>query len=179
MRIRYIIILLAAASLTLACNQAVENDKTAHSQAIDLLYQQFSKAYETLDLDLVSSLYTADARFLTRSPNQVTLDGREAIRASFASYFEWAKNNNRHINISFRIVERRIADSLAYDTGYYLLKSKPKEAQEFVDEGSVGKFVTVMGLQPDGSWKFLLDGDSPAPYDAFFADSTAHDPAIK
>lgn len=84
--------------------------------------------------------------------------GRESIRRVLASHLDWAKSSGRDIDIGFRIVARKISDSLAYDTGYYLIRSKPRDEAAFPEGGSVGKFVTVIGLQPDGSWKFLLDG---------------------
>lgn len=104
------------------------------------------------------------------------MQGREAIRSAFASYFKGAAENNRDLKISFRIVERKIADSLAYDAGYYMIRSKAKEDSQFPEGGSVGKFVTVMGLQADGSWKFILDGFNSAPYEAFYSDTAAHNP---
>jgi ketosteroid isomerase-like protein len=146
------------------------------STSIDRLYQDFTTAYQSLDVDLVTNLYVESAHYLPGNPNLATMTSRNEIEESFAGYFEWAKTNGNDLNISFRIIKRDITDSLAYDVGYYLIQSKSKDEQEFEEGGNVGKFVTVMGLQQDGSWKFLLDGFSPAPYAAFFADSTAHTP---
>ncbi len=165
--------------LSTACvSKVTRTDKEQASKSIDRLYQQFSESYQTLDVDLVANLYTEDAHYLTGDPNQATMTNRSQIRQGFANYFKWAQNNGNDLNISFRIIKRDIADSLAYDIGYYLIQSKAKNEQEFQVGGNVGKFVVTMGLQQDGSWKFLLDGFSPAPYDAFYADSTAHNPGL-
>lgn len=175
--IRFVFVYLVTTGFLASCvsNPDHANNKEGASESIDELYQQFSTAYKTFDADLVSSLYTSDANYLPNNPNQPVLESREAIHQSFASYFKYVESNDQDLTISFRIINRRIDDSLAYDTGYYLIQTKPMDA-DFSDEGSVGKFVTVMGLQQDGSWKFLLDGYNPAPYEAFFADSSAHNP---
>lgn len=168
---------LSIAMIVSSCAHKTDHkDKELASKSIDNLYQQFSKAYQTLDVDLVSNLYTEDANYLPGNANQAVMMSREPIRKSFASYFEGAESMGRDLKISFRIVERNIDDSLAYDIGYYLLQSKSIDMEEFPEGGNAGKFVTAMGLQQDGTWKFLLDGFSPAPYDAFFADSTSHNP---
>lgn len=174
-------ILFSLTSIVLFLAGCVPEDKPLNkdqaSNSIDELYQQFTHSYETLDVDLVSSLYVEDAHYLPGDPTQMTMTNRDSIRSSFAGYFAWAEENNRDLTISFRIIERNIDDSLAYDVGYYLIRSKTQDQQAFPEEGGVGKFVTAMGLQPSGEWKFLLDGFSPAPYHAFSSDSTAHDPS--
>lgn len=174
----YTICLTALFLFTSCISEVNHTDKEQASKSIDRLYQAFSESYQTLDVDLVADLYITDAHYLPANPEQATMTSRAEIRESFASYFEWAKNNGTDLNISFRIIQRDIDDSLAYDVGYYLIQSKPADEAEFQEGGNAGKFVTVMGLQKDGGWKFLLDGFSPAPYDAFFADSTAHDPGM-
>lgn len=172
----YSIYFISLLFFTAPVSNVTQTDKDQASKSIDRLYQQFSDAYQTLDVDLVANLYTEDAHYLPANPQQATMTNRSEIRESFVNYFEWAKNNGNDLNISFRIIKRSIDDSLAYDIGYYLIQSKAKSEEEFQEGGNVGKFVTAMGLQNDGSWKFLLDGFSPAPYDAFYADSTAHNP---
>lgn len=165
--------------VSVACaSQNNESNNARASEAIDKLYQQFRESYATLDVDLVTSLYSPDAHYLTGNPDQATMTDRIPIRESFANYFEWAENNDMDLRISFRIIKREIDDSLAFDVGYYLIQSKKRAAEVFPEDGGVGKFVTTMKLQEDGnSWKFMVDGFSPAPYQAFFSDSSAHDPA--
>lgn len=143
-----------------------QNNADAEKQ-IDQLYQKFSEAYDSLDVDKVSNIYAEDAYYLIPNPKAPILEGRPSIQRSFAGFIEGAANNNRQIDITFRIINRTIADSLAFDVGYYRTRSKPDTAAEFEEGGGVGKFVTVMGLMPDGKWKFLLDGYNPAPYEAF------------
>lgn len=146
------------------------------TQQIDYLYRQFAEAYDSLDTDKVANLYADSAFYLIPNQQAPILKGRASIRNSFAGFIEASAQNNRAIDISFRILERKISDSLAFDVGYYRTRSKPDTAADFPEEGSVGKFVTVMGLMEEGSWKFLLDGYNPAPPDLFLDDTTAHNP---
>lgn len=155
-----------------------KQDMAADSEAIDELYRTFNDAYQSHDAGLVASLYNEDARYLEPNPELAIREGRASIRETFSGFMEWAGQNNRDLRIQFRILEREISGDLAYDTGYYLLQSKPDSVEAFGNEGGVGKFVTVMGRQPDGSWKFLLDGFSPAPYRAYAESDSAgaHNP---
>lgn len=162
-----------------ACISQTEPDREEHSRSIDQLYQQFSMAYQTKDVDLVSNLYANDALYLPGSAQKGILEGGEAIRNTFDGYLNAMAGRQRVLDISFRIVERKIDDSLAYDAGYYLIRAKANDVDEFPEGGNVGKFVTVMGLQPDGSWKFLLDGFSPAPYDVFPVGNRVYNPNVQ
>jgi ketosteroid isomerase-like protein len=146
------------------------------SNEIDNLYQQFSEAYDSLDIDKVTNLYADSAFYLMPNPQAPVLKGQSSIRESFASYINGSADENRHIEIDFRIINRTISDSLAYDVGYYRTRSKPDTAASFQNVGSVGKFVTVIGLMPDGSWKFLLDGYNTAPPEAFSEAESDHNP---
>lgn len=173
---KYFPIVLIVTFLFTSCIIGKGENSTKHSESIDRLYKQFSMAYQTKDVDLVSNLYAEDARYIPGSSQMPILEGGEEILNTFRSYFEQMSARERDLDISFRIVKREIGDSLAYDVGYYLIRAKEEDTAEFSEGGSAGKFVTVMGLKPDGTWKFLLDGFSPAPFDAFMADSAAHDP---
>lgn len=156
---------------------ARSTDKFDHNEAINRIYSQFNEAYLSLDDDLVGDLYADQSHYLVPSEERGLLFGQSTIKDEFTRYFDWATENRRSLNINFRIVHRQIDDSLAYDVGYYLIQSKADSVENFPEGGSVGKFVTVIGLQPSGEWKFLLDGYNPAPYDAFWeADSVGFNP---
>lgn len=164
-----------------ACTANIEMDRSSLAdEKINRLYQRFSEAYDSLDVDKVSKLYAENAFYLTPYPKAPVLEGRSSIRESFAGFMEGAAEQNRNIDIAFRILERTIADSLAFDVGYYRTRSKPDSVAHFAEGGGVGKFVTVIGLLPSGEWKFLLDGYNPAPYEAFLtADSVGFNPAYQ
>jgi uncharacterized protein (TIGR02246 family) len=122
-------------------------------KGIDPVYAQFSEAYRTLDTAKVSSLYTENAAYLP--PNSDILVGREQIRPSFQSFFDWIKKEGRTMTISFQIVQRMVDTKLAYDVGIYTIRQY-KDGKE-VNKGS-GKFVVVAILGKDGKWQFQVDG---------------------
>lgn len=122
---------------------------------IDAIYAQFSGAYKTLDVEKVSSLYTQDAAYL--APNNNILNGRDEIRPTFKSFFDWIKKEGRTMSISFQIVQRMVNDKLGYDVGIYTIRQY-KDGKE-VNKGS-GKFVVVAVREKDGKWRFQVDGYS-------------------
>lgn len=120
---------------------------------IDAVYAQFSEAYRTLDSAKVAALYAPDASYLP--PGQEILLGRDKVRPTFESFFEWAKREGRTMTISFRIVQRKVDKSLAYDVGIYTLRQF-RDGKE-VASGR-GKFVVVAIKDRSGKWLFQVDG---------------------
>lgn len=120
---------------------------------IDAVYAQFSEAYRTLDPAKVGNLYSQDASYLP--PDQEILLGRDKIRPTFDSFFEWAKQEGRTMTISFRIVQRKVDKNLGYDVGVYTLRQF-KDGKE-VASGQ-GKFVVVAIREKSGKWLFQVDG---------------------
>lgn len=170
--------MLLLSAIVMGCSGGPSVDKEEASREIDRLYQRFAVAYDSLDTEMVAKLYAEDGFYLVPNPKRAILKGRSSIKDSFAGFMEGAAANNRDIEISFRIIERKISDSLAFDVGYYRTRSKPDSLAEFGGGGSVGKFVTVMGLLPEGEWKFLLDGYNPAPVAAFSDSEAMHNPLV-
>ena len=128
---------------------------------IDQVYETFSKAYDLLDSELIKTLYEPDAfYFYPQTPVQ---RGYENFMGGFEDMFRRAKADEVKLKIEFRIIERNQISDHAYDVGYYRLSRSNGQV-------SVGKFVTILRLQQDGSWKFVLDTYSSAPLEAFEAD---------
>lgn len=172
------LIILGVTLWLVGCSADQSVGRADQSEAINQLYRNFEVAYDSLDVAMVGDLYTQEAHYLVPNPQAPVLEGKDRIKQSFAGFLNRAQKDNRNIEISFRIVHRQIADSLAYDIGYYRTRSKPDSVAAFPEGGSVGKFVTVIGLQPNGEWKFLVDGYNPAPTGAFSsADSSGFNPA--
>lgn len=122
---------------------------------IDAIYKDFSKAYRTLNVEKVANLYSESAAYLV--PNDNILQGREQIRPTFKSFFDYVKNENRTMTISFQIVQRKVDKNLAYDVGIYTIRQY-KDGKE-AGSGQ-GKFVTVAVREKDGKWRFQVDGYS-------------------
>jgi uncharacterized protein (TIGR02246 family) len=133
----------------------LEKGVAAHAE-IDAIYKTFSDAYRTLDVEKVASLYSETAAYL--APENDILQGRAAIRPTFASFFDWVKKENRTMTISFRIVQRRVDKNLGYDVGIYSIRQY-KDGKQVGDAGE-GKFITIAVREKDGKWCFQVDGYS-------------------
>lgn len=133
----------------------LEKGVAAHAE-IDAIYRTFSDAYRTLDVEKVANLYSETAAYLV--PNNDILQGRDAIRPTFRSFFEWVKNEGRTMTISFQIVQRKADKNLAYDVGIYTIRQY-KDGKQVGDAGQ-GKFIVVAVREKDGKWRFQVDGYS-------------------
>jgi ketosteroid isomerase-like protein len=102
----------------------------------------------------VAGLYTENAAYL--APGSDLQQGRAAIRPTFKSFFDWIKNENRTMSISFQIFQRRVDKNMAYDVGVYTIRQY-REGKQIGDAGQ-GKFVTVAVREKDGKWRFQVDG---------------------
>jgi uncharacterized protein (TIGR02246 family) len=133
----------------------LEKDVSAHRE-IDAIYRSFSEAYRTLDTEKVANLYAENAAYL--SPGNDILQGREAIRPTFKSFFEWIKKEGRTMTISFQIFQRKSDTNLAFDVGIYTIRQY-KDGKQIGADGK-GKFVVVAAREKDGKWRFQVDGYS-------------------
>ncbi|MEQ1762256.1 MAG: DUF4440 domain-containing protein [Pyrinomonadaceae bacterium] len=126
---------------------------------IDAVYAQFSRAYRELDHDLVGGLYSTDASYLI--PDQNVLIGREKITPTFKSFFDYVKDRKGRLEISFRILQRRVASDLAYDVGIYTLTNYDSAGKGTTGQG---KFV-VVAVKDGDAWRFQVDvySDLPKP----------------
>lgn len=124
-------------------------------KGIDAVYAQFSKAYASLDVELVTNLYTENAAYL--APGSNIQNGRAEIKAGFKSFFDWVKKNGQTMTISFQIFQRRVDKKIGYDVGIYTIRQY-KDGKE-VSTGQ-GKFVVVAVKDKDGKWRFQVDGYS-------------------
>lgn len=125
---------------------------------IDAVYAKFSKAYRELDHELVGGLYSTDASYLV--PDQNILIGRDKITPTFKSFFDYVRERKGRMEISFKIVQRRVSGDMAYDVGIYTLTQ-----YDAAGKGSTGqgKFVVVAVREKSGEWRFQVDGYSGLP----------------
>jgi ketosteroid isomerase-like protein len=151
--------------LLLACNPTSPEFSKGDEPAIDLVYDLFSKAYQDLDIGLVDSIYVDNAIYL--SPGDSIRFGKDQFMDSFRQMFENSKADSAVLAIDFQIVDRQIIDNQAIDIGYYHLQQSRDGQLRFTD---VGKFMTVLKKQTNGHWKFIVDGYSQAPLDAWMKD---------
>ena len=148
----FALLLAAATPLAAQTKPAPPVDSAAIARQLDKVYATFSDAYTKLDVAAVAGLYAPNALYL--APGEPPLEGGEAIRATFARYFDGVRKDGNTLSIEFKIVRREIAPGLATDVGYYRLATvrdgKPGKP-------SVGRFVTVLRQDAGGRWRFVLD----------------------
>jgi len=150
------LIFLAAVAANAQTGELVlEKGVSAHKE-IDAIYKSFSEAYRTLDVEKVANLYTENAAYLP--PDNDILQGREAIRPTFKSFFDWIKKEGLTMTISFQILQRKADTNLAFDVGIYTIRQF-KDGKPIGTEGK-GKFVVVAVREKDGKWRFQVDGYS-------------------
>lgn len=135
----------------------LESGVTEH-KGLDAVYSRFAEGYRKLDADLVASLYTRDASYLTPGRNITT--GRKSIKKSFSSFFSNVRQRGERVSIAFRIVQRDVDARLAFDVGIYTVSYT---AGDRVIRRSRGKFVVVAVKGADGLWRFRVDGYSDVP----------------
>lgn len=147
-----LILVLFSFSINAQNKQLILEKSVKPHKEIDRIYKQFSEAYQTLDVEKVTNLYTKDAAYLP--PNSDILTGRELILQNFKGFFDWVKKEGQTMTISFQIFQRKVTKDLAYDVGIYTIQNF-KDGKK-VGEGK-GKFV-VVAIKVGKDWKFQVDG---------------------
>ena len=122
---------------------------------LDEIYRRFSEGYKKLDAASVANLYTETAAYL--APGNNIEIGRQKVSEIFTGFFDSVKQQNKRLEISFRIVQRQVDKNLAYDVGIYTLTSFNQKGESSKDSG---KFVVVARREKRDSWRFQVDGYS-------------------
>lgn len=131
----------------------------ATDREVNAVYDRMSAAYVTLDRASLSTVYAADAILLPASQTLGPLIGQAAILDYFKVPFDRAAASGEQMRLDFRIVQRRWHGNIAVDVGYYRFTRQKGTTKQT----SVGKFTTTVARQPDGSWAFVSDADTPCP----------------
>src|SRR5437773_6668137 len=106
-------------STTTDSELALDGDVPAH-EGLDALYRRVAEGYRHLDAAAVASAYDEAAFYL---PHDLGMQkGRQAIERDFASFFAWSRQSKDQLRVSFRIVDRKVNDRLAYDVGIHTLQ---------------------------------------------------------
>jgi len=130
----------------------LEQGVTAHP-GVDPIYARFNAAYKALDPAAVANLYTETAAYL--APDAELEIGRNKVLAEFERFFGGVKQKGGRIEITFRVVQRKISGDLGYDVGIFTL-TRVQESGE--SRTSRGKFFVVTVKDTDGTWRFQADG---------------------
>lgn len=142
---------LAGKSAPQSANPVVLERDVSPNSGLDSTYRQFVEGYKKLDAAQVAGLYAEDAIYL--SPGNEIQRGRDTIQQVFSDFFRATRENNGNLEISFRITDRVISDTLAYDVGVYKLAhlTSGKETRS-----SKGKFVVIARSNKEGLWKIRV-----------------------
>lgn len=127
-------------------------------KGLDDVYRRFSEGYKQLDAASVANLYSETAAYL--APGNNLEIGRQKVSETFTRFFDSVRQRNGRLQISFRIVQRQIDRSLAYDVGIYTLTSFNEKGEA---RTSKGKFVVVARREKDEVWRFQVDGYNDLP----------------
>lgn len=148
----------AVAVVAVACGPASEaepnqeQEATAVAADLDSIYGVFTEAYRNADVErLMREVYATDGYYLP--PGGPILEGQEQFRRNFEFLDRYEAGAGPRI--SFEILDRDVSGDLAYDIGYYTLRS-PDDAGEA--GGDRGKFIVIWKRDARGSWRIHADG---------------------
>jgi uncharacterized protein (TIGR02246 family) len=130
--------------------------READLQSIRELERQARKAAEAKDLDRYISFYADDAVLFW--PGAPMMTGRAAIREFMQGLLSMPA-----FSLSFETVKVEVsqAGDLAYSYGTNKVSLVGPDGKRMKDRG---KYLTVYGKQPDGTWKVVADmGNSDLP----------------
>jgi ketosteroid isomerase-like protein len=135
----------------------LEQGVAAH-KGLDDVYRRFSEGYRKLEAASVANLYTETAAYL--APGGDVEIGRQKVSEIFNRFFDSVKKQNAKMEISFRVLQRRVDKNLAYDVGIYTLVSISEKGEARRDGG---KFVVVAIREKGDVRRFQVDGYSDLP----------------
>ncbi len=134
---------------TLGCQQQSDViDVEADTAAIIELMNKFTEAVNDGDLEQWISLWTDDG--VRMAPGAPATVGKENIREEVRDRFE-----------SFTVVETinteevKVAGDWGFARGTYTFIMTPKTGGDSIE--GVGKYLSILQRQADGSWKFTRD----------------------
>lgn len=143
----------AAAAAVLPAAPARADDNAANA-----VYERMQAAGSASDpAAVLETIYAPGATYLPRY-KEFGIDRRETFVKMMAGSQAHLRKNGGRIDMKFRVVERKRFGDLYVDNGYIRTVVVPKK--DAAEQVSYGKFVTVIGKQPDGHWAFVTDADS-------------------
>ena len=121
----------------------------------DLLYENFTKAYDELSSEKLASFYLEKAEVLNLydGGNSNSMIGQSEVKKYYANFFQSFKANNQQLRLTFKIIDRKKVGNNLLDNGFYRLEIITTNKPTF---SSYGKFSTVLELQND-TWRFKTD----------------------
>jgi pimeloyl-ACP methyl ester carboxylesterase len=128
----------------------------------DILYENFTKAYDSLSSKSIANLYLENAEVLNLydGENSSSMKGKMEIQKYYKDFFERFKNNNQKLKLTFKIANREKVGKNILDNGFYQLEFITQNMPSFF---TFGKFSSVLELEND-VWKFKTDATTNTDY---------------
>ena len=149
--------LLFLTSCTQAPAPAQPDSRVADQKAITELETAWAADYQSKDLEKIVRYYADDAIFMDAGISG-EVKGKEAIRAGLKMFLE---DKNFALAFAPMGVEGSIGGDLGFSHGTYTATMTDRKTQKPITE--TGKYVCVYRKQGDGSWKSILDINTPDP----------------
>ena len=140
---------------------APKTDVAADVKAIKALSEQYFAAFNSSDAADIAATYADDA--IEMPPNQVAIEGKNAIQAGYEAYFKNYADNSSTVAMTPSPSEIQVPGDWAYVRGTYTGTVTRKGGKPM--EGS-GKYLQVCKRQADDSWKFyrfIWNSNAPPP----------------
>ncbi len=126
-----------------AAAQAVAEQEKLDS--INALVGDWVEAYNAGDSKALTALFAEDAMRLP--PEDKAFSGHTRIESEFDAEFEGGAGET-----TIRLEETVIADKLAFTRGTWAVTTTSEDGES---ETEVGKWLNLIALQDDGSWRIL------------------------
>lgn len=143
-------------ALLLFCVAAANANDNA---GVNAIYERMTAAYDELDAQAFTDIYTADAVYLRSGESPMRI-GIDAIIDNYRGFFSDVKSENGRLELLFRLVKRDCSETLCSDVGWYKLNRYDGDGS--LAGTSYGRFLTTPGLGDDGKWRFVADLDTGA-----------------
>ena len=148
---KYILILLPAfLPLFLPAQPEDEIQRTIN----DDVWKPFLKAYAAFDTEAFMAVHTRDVIRINRDGKHIVVG--EEYRENQEKSNRRNRDNQVRRTIEFRFTERFVREDLAYEVGYYKVRSSKGDEEERI---FYGEFQVILKKQ-DGKWKLFVDADT-------------------
>lgn len=129
---------------------------------VNAIYTRMSAAYASFDSEKMRSVYDKDGAYLPPGIDDLVLKGHDMLLAKEKHVFSKMKQHGARLSIQFRVTDRKKADGMVTDFGYYKFTMTPSEDTGKEAKTSVGRFLTTSIPQEQGHWAFYSDMDTEA-----------------
>ncbi|MDA2924020.1 DUF4440 domain-containing protein [Acidobacteria bacterium AH-259-L09] len=131
--------------------------READVEAINKLAEEYTVAFNAGDSATIVGLFANDGVLMP--PDAPVRAGNQAIESWYQTRFDQFT-----IEQSISPEETEVAGDWGFGRGTYKSKFTPKDAGEAID--IEGKYIAILGRQPNGSWKItrlIWNRNNPAP----------------